>query len=309
MKTIFISIAAYQDPLLEDTIKSAIDNAVYPDRLRFGVALQYYDDPDLSDFSNVKTISYHPDSRPGIVRVRYNISAQLFEGEDFYLQIDSHYLFSEGWDIELENYYKLISDAEGTERVMIFPLEKYDDEIMTSRFELVMEESEHFGKFVHPHPVNSRSCMPSDYHEIFFSRVGQIFFPGRYIYEVGLDQYSQTSLEIAYFSYRTVMSGYRVFQINKKILWQNDKEYFKQVWNTDAPEKALRMENRFSSGVVGEGRNTWHELSLALIYNDFSKYAVRGAEMSPEYFWELQGSLGQYLEAKNYFDQVLYNNL
>ena len=37
MNTIFISIASYRDPELEHTIKSAVENADYPNNLRFGI--------------------------------------------------------------------------------------------------------------------------------------------------------------------------------------------------------------------------------------------------------------------------------
>jgi len=37
---IFISIASYQDPMLEITIKSAYENASFPENLIFGVCDQ-----------------------------------------------------------------------------------------------------------------------------------------------------------------------------------------------------------------------------------------------------------------------------
>jgi hypothetical protein len=53
--TIFISIASYRDPELERTIRSAIDNAVNPHELYFGVFLQEVEkfEPDLSWVPNL----------------------------------------------------------------------------------------------------------------------------------------------------------------------------------------------------------------------------------------------------------------
>jgi hypothetical protein len=308
METIFISIAAYQDPQLLDTMRGALDNAVFPDRIHFGVALQYYNEPDLSNFANTKIIRYHPDTRPGIVRVRHNIS-KLYDSQSYYLQIDSHYTFAPGWDEELIKWFKEIANGAGTNKVMVLPLEPYPDGIMTSRFSLKLEDLGYSNLLAHPHPVNGKSKDYDDYHEITFARVGQIFFLGKYIEEVGLDPYSQIIQEIPYFSYRTIMSGYRVFQLNRKILWQSDAAYYKYVWNNRKPEETYKDPNRFKSVAVSEGAATWHEMSLAMIYNDFSKYAIKNAAISSEEFWKMQGSHEEYLKAKEYFDLVLHNNL
>lgn len=308
MKTIFISIAAYKDPQLVATMQSALDNAIYPENLHFGVALQYDEEPDLSSFENVSTISYNPEQRPGIVRVRHNIS-KLYSGQDFYLQIDSHYQFAFGWDKYLLDGYEKISEEQNTHKIMILPLEPYTDGIMTSRFTLALEDRP-FGKIAHPHPVNDKTLEDCGaYHEITFARVGQIFFPGSYLSEVGFDPFSQVSLEIPYFSYRTIMSGYKVFQLNEKVLWQSDAEYYSAVWEGREAEETYRDPNRFKSDAVFEGMSTWNEMSLAFVYNDFSKYAIKDAVMSAEDFWKMQGAHQEYLDAKKYFDLALYNNL
>jgi len=303
MKTIFISIAAYNDPQLIDTIKSALYNARKPERITFGVALQYYEEPDLSEFSNVRTISYHPDTRPGIVKVRYNISKELYQGEDFYLQLDSHYQFAPGWDSTLIKAYKEISGRYRTDKVAILPLEPYEDGIMTSSWDMVLEDYPvNDYSIVHPKPINGKSKSYSEYHEIYFARAGQMLFPKSFIELVGLDPYSQTSLEIFMISFRLLMSGYRVFQLNKKITWQADQQY--QLTNWKGVED---KQNRFKSAAVTEHPATWHELSLAIIYNDYSKYAIKDAEMTPEEFWSLQGQEDKDISARNYYNNIIYN--
>lgn len=303
MKTIFISIAAYNDPQLIDTIKSAVSNAAKPERISFGVALQYYDEPDLSEFDNIKTISYHPDTRPGIVRVRYNISKELYDGQDIYLQLDSHYQFSLGWDKKLAKTFKELEKRYQTDKVAVLPLEPYEDGIMTSSWQLTLDEFQIPGyKVVHPHPVNGKRQSYAEYHEIYFARAGQMAFPKRFIEEVGLDPYSQVSLEIFMNSFRLLMSGYRIFQLNQKLTWQSDTEYQVANWSTK-DEK----ENRFKSSVVREHPSTWHEISLALIYNNFSKYAIANAEMSISEFWSLQGQADEYQQALSYYDSIINN--
>lgn len=307
METIFISIAAYNDPQLVDTIKSALDNALSPENIYFGIALQYYKEPDLSMFDNVKTISYNPDTRPGIVRVRHNIS-KLYSGQTYYLQIDSHYSFAPGWDKELIDWFKKISKDQNTKKIMILPLEPYVDGVMASKFKLHLEHSQDGESLVcHPHPVNSKLPDYEEYHEIPFARVGQIFFPGEWIDDVGFDQFSHTIQEIFYFSYRTIMSGYKVFQLNKKIMWQSDAEYYKVAWHGKDPEETYSDPNRFKSAAVSDNKMTWYEMSLALVYNKFSKYAIEDAVMTPEDFWIMQGDHEGYSAAKEYFDSFIFN--
>jgi hypothetical protein len=47
---------------------------------------------------------------------------------------------------------------------------------------------------------------------------------------------------------------------------------------------------------------------LAYIYNDYSKYAIKDAVMSPQEYWALQGTEQQFLKAKAIFDVVIHNN-
>jgi hypothetical protein len=306
MSTIFISIASYNDPSLAKTIRSALNAADNPGGLSFGLGLQYYEDPDLSEFDNLKIISYDPDTRPGIIKIRHNIS-KLYEDQDYYLQIDSHYKFSQSWDTELLESYEKISREADVSKLILFPLEVYPDGIMTSYFVPTLEHRE-IGPVLHPLPVNGKSQEYEDYHEIFFGRVGQIFLPGSYIKDVGLDEYSHTSMEIAYFSYRAIMSGYRFFQLNKALMWQDDKEYFDAVWDGKKPEEVLESETRFKSAAVSDHPATWYELSLAYIYNDYSKYAIKNPAMRPEDYWNLQGQLEEFLEIRDMYDSVITND-
>lgn len=97
--SIFISIAAYRDPELMPTIRDCILRARYPADLRFGVCWQHGDDetaPCLEDHRlRVIDVPWH-DSR-GACWARAEIM-KLWDGEDFFLQIDSHHRFVPGWD-------------------------------------------------------------------------------------------------------------------------------------------------------------------------------------------------------------------
>lgn len=105
---IFVAIAAYREPELRLTIESCIENATYPERLRFGVCLQYELDgppetqPDCLDGldAEIRLVSYDWNESKGGCWARHKTQA-LYGGEGFTLQIDSHTRMAAGWDADL----------------------------------------------------------------------------------------------------------------------------------------------------------------------------------------------------------------
>jgi Glycosyltransferase (GlcNAc) len=100
---IFVSIAAYRDPQLVPTVCDCIAKARHPDQLRFCVCWQHDVDERLPDwFSGEEfTILDIPfrESR-GLCWARAALM-DLWNGEDWYLQLDSHHRFAPGWDASL----------------------------------------------------------------------------------------------------------------------------------------------------------------------------------------------------------------
>ena len=107
---IFISIASYQDPLLETTINSAYLNASSPENLIFGICDQSSKPIDVKIFNFYEQINYEhvdPKDSEGPCWARAKIQ-EMFNNEDFYLQIDSHMQFQNGWDSYLIDYINKI---------------------------------------------------------------------------------------------------------------------------------------------------------------------------------------------------------
>lgn len=100
---IFVQIAAYRDPQLEPTIKNMLENAKRPKNLRIGICRQYNPDDQFDLLEE-----YRKDKRFRILDVLYSESRgvcwarnqvqQLYEGEEYTLQIDSHMRFEKDWD-------------------------------------------------------------------------------------------------------------------------------------------------------------------------------------------------------------------
>jgi glycosyltransferase involved in cell wall biosynthesis len=108
---IFVQIASYRDPQLIPTIEDMISKAKFPENLRIGICRQYSPDDTFDDLT-----VYENDERFRIINVLYNESKgvcwarhqvqQLYQNEEYTLQIDSHMRFEQDWDIEMIDMIK-----------------------------------------------------------------------------------------------------------------------------------------------------------------------------------------------------------
>lgn len=105
-RTIFVSIASYRDDECPNTLKYLYNNALHPKRIFVGICQQNHSsDLDCAqDFlskynvaSNVNIIRLEDFEAKGPTYARY-LCSKLYNGEDYYLQIDSHMHFIKDWD-------------------------------------------------------------------------------------------------------------------------------------------------------------------------------------------------------------------
>lgn len=103
---IFVQIASYRDPQLIPTIENLLENAKKPKNIVIGVARQFHPEDGFDDLSKYKKdkrfrildIPY-TDSK-GVCWARHQVQ-QLYGGEEYTLQIDSHMRFEKNWDDEM----------------------------------------------------------------------------------------------------------------------------------------------------------------------------------------------------------------
>lgn len=103
--SIFLSIASYCDPVLAFTLGRALTLADRPGELHFGVVDQ--SPPDVNRLGFPAEV----EARLSYVRIDARdargpcwaraIAMSLFDGEDWYFQLDSHMDFDPGWDTRL----------------------------------------------------------------------------------------------------------------------------------------------------------------------------------------------------------------
>jgi hypothetical protein len=114
MNTIFISIASYRDNQCPITLQSIYENAENPERVYVGICQQNKDD-DIVCYdkksnssivnkynSNIRIIKLHHHEAKGPTWARY-LCSKLWDGEDYYFQIDSHTKLVKSWDTRLIN--------------------------------------------------------------------------------------------------------------------------------------------------------------------------------------------------------------
>lgn len=121
--TIFIQIASYRDPELLKTLNDCILNAEFPDRLRFGICWQHAEEDKWDTLDQ-----YKDDPRFRILDVNYKDSTgacwarnsiqQLYQGETYTFQLDSHHRFIRHWDTELIDMLKGLQ-AKGHKKPLI----------------------------------------------------------------------------------------------------------------------------------------------------------------------------------------------
>ncbi|SPR00872.1 unnamed protein product (mitochondrion) [Plasmodiophora brassicae] len=110
-RTVFVSLASFRDDLCPSTLADLFDKAQYPMNVYVGLVdqVKLSDDSDDVPCESMLDPKYHGQVRhvrvpasagAGPTHARY-IASKLYEGEEFYLQIDSHSHFAPNWDTSL----------------------------------------------------------------------------------------------------------------------------------------------------------------------------------------------------------------
>lgn len=125
---IFLDIASYCDPELLTTIKSALVQADYKDRINLGICYQSDNLDDLRELKKIKNCEVihiaKKDSR-GSVYARY-LCQKLIKDEKYVFQVDSHMRFVKHWDTLLINQLESLNDKKAI--LSTYP-PNYDDMI------------------------------------------------------------------------------------------------------------------------------------------------------------------------------------
>jgi hypothetical protein len=131
VETIFVSVASLDDKELPKTIINAIQSASIPERVILGVSVVASDKKLLSvvkkiksDYPNNIRLMYTKIKKSneknliGVGRGRLK-AASMYSQEDYFLQIDSHSMFTQGWDSDLISLLRDAKTEIGSEKVIL----------------------------------------------------------------------------------------------------------------------------------------------------------------------------------------------
>ena len=241
---IFVSIASYRDAQLVPTIADCLAKAAHPERLRFGICWQHGPE-DTS-------LPYQDDPRFRILDVDWRASRgacwararilELWQGEDWFLQVDSHCRFAAGWDTRLI----VAAAATGSARPLLStyasPFTPADD----NHRELLVGSPQKMaiGGFT---PEGLPQLKPVDipeWHTLSrplrarFLAAGFLFTTGAFVKEVGYDPELYFFGEEIAMTLRAYTHGYDLFHPHELLVWHDYvRKYATRHWDDHTPER------------------------------------------------------------------------
>lgn len=288
---IFIQIASYRDPELKPTIKSCLENAKNPNNLVFGICRQYHSDDKFDDLSE-----FEKDDRFKVLNIPYQESLgvcwarnqvqQLYNEEEYTLQIDSHMRFEKNWDETLIGMIKQLQDLGIPKPLLTGYVPSYDPNndpegrvrvpwrMVFDKF--IPEGAVFFLPETIPNWQNIDLPVPSRFYSGHFC-----FTLGQFSKEVqhNPDFYfhgEEISITVRAFTY-----GYDLFHPHRVVVWHeytrngrvkqwdDDKEWYKKNENAHLLNRKLFG----MDGEVQEGHDGKYGLGNIRTLRDYEKYA------------------------------------
>jgi hypothetical protein len=242
---IFVSIASYRDTELPKTVKSLWENAHSPENLTIGVLSQDLNNkhPDLSFIpeNNLRYEKMHMKDAHGAGYAR-KILMEMYDGEDYFFQTDSHMRFEKNWDARLLTMLSQAQKIAKNERVILsqFPAPY---KIFTNGRENFPKGDRFFwsepswtsvvwtyrGEWAGNRETIEDMSAPHKSHAIL---AGLVFAPGNLVKEVPYDERISFMGEELCFSIRAYTRGWDIYAPNDMVAYHFyvRKDHVK-IWN------------------------------------------------------------------------------
>jgi hypothetical protein len=296
MERILIHLPAYREPELVPTIKSALENAEFPERLVFGICRQFNPEDgfdNVDEFRNdkrfkIKDIPYL--EAKGLPYARAVINEELLDDEEFVVQLDSHHRFSKNWDSTLiEWYYTLKADGHNPLICGYLPYyNPFKDPEQRVQEPWLSEAASfypHGTIFIRPTGIPNWRELDKPFPARFLS--GHFAFgPNKWAKDVKHDPNIFFSGEELNLSVRSFTHGYDLFHPHRTIIWHatmreersgmlvwdDQSKRGESMWHTQQDIGRSRI--RQLIGVEEGGHDlTGYELGTVRTVRDYEKYA------------------------------------
>ena len=229
MDRILVHLPAYREPELIPTIKSALENAEFPERIQFGICRQYNPEDgfdNLDEYRNdprfkIKDILY-TDAK-GLAYARAVINEELLTDEEFVCQLDGHHRFDKNWDSTLIGWYEDLKN-EGHNPLICGYLPYYDPyndpekRVMEPWLSQAACFYPHGTIFIRPTGIPNWGELTKPFPARFIS--GHFCFgPNQWAKDVRHDINIFFSGEELNLSVRSFTHGYDLFHPHKVVIW------------------------------------------------------------------------------------------
>jgi [Skp1-protein]-hydroxyproline N-acetylglucosaminyltransferase len=292
--TIFVSIASYRDDVCLSTIKSIFENAAKPENVFLGICQQNKDDEDkdVQDGNesnpNIRTIRLKNYEAKGPTWARY-LCATLWNGEEYFMQIDSHTKFVKDWDIKCIKMIKDIQNSGKSKKPLLshYPREisdhdnyKDSDKQMVPRMCKAFWNNRGMLSFMGAETQDTKN----EPYQTPYIAGGFIFSPYEYLLEVPYDPnlpYLFVGEEILH-SLRAYTFGWDVFTPTENIVFHEYTRASKpKIW-TDNPyysDMAAFDKAKYYLGIIKDKNSLKDEVKVNL-----DKYGLGTARSLKDFF-------------------------
>lgn len=297
-------IPAYRDPVLRETLDSLFENASNPSRVFVAVGTQYDDKipmPDLGGIpeKNLRLLSIHPDNRPGVYRLR-SILNSLYANEDYYLSVDSHTIFFEGWD---EGLIKTLESFEDKKTILqSYELEYVEgsNKYMHYQMSVNLDNEAGFPRVVMRDAVERDLPEGGELPVSNYVMAGTIFARGNFAKEIRWGSLWQNDQEEPFLSYETFMLGWTSrLMVKEKFFQHNPEKYYEAVYNT-LPSSHIR-DLKDSWRVQKDNLSDVCPKIFEAMLSNSGPFRVLNAVRSPRDWWYSVGLGEDYERYMGYF--------
>jgi hypothetical protein len=299
---IFVSIASYRDPQLVPTVRDCLDKARNPERLRFGICWQHASDEELppewfgDDQFRVLDVDHRESGGANWARAKV---MGLCDGEEWYLQLDSHHRFVPDWDVALlEEVARTNCDRP--------VLTTYGPPFSPSEPEPTEQRpmSMQFNGFTpdglptfRPSPIPDweRRMRP---HHARFASAHLLFAPSRFVQDVPCDPDLYFTGDEAILAVRAFTHGYDLFEPSRVIVWHEySRAYRPKHWDDHRDDGA---------GPAWHDRDAVSRAKMRRIFDDLSVGSFGlGTERTLEEYESYAGVSFRYRKVQDYTRQNL----
>ena len=317
MSTIFIQIASFRDPQLNPTLEDMINKSKYPQNLRIGICNQYNveDEFNLDNYRNddrFKIIDIKDTQTYGVCWARNQVQ-QLYDNEDYTLQIDSHMRFEQDWDETLINMIKDLQSKGYPKPLLTGYVSSFDPDNdpqgrVTEPWRMTFDRFIPEGAvFFLPEVIPGWREMTEPIKSRFYS-AHFCFTLGQFSKEVQHDPNYYFHGEEISVGVRAYTHGYDLFHPHRVVIWHEyTRKHRVKQWDVDLTwykkNESSHLRNRKLFGMDGEIFNP----------DDFGIYGF-GAERTLEDFEKYAGikfnirGVQQYTLDKKYPPNPSYDN-